>query len=81
MRRTLYVYGLPHSRDSLLRSPDWATLREDLRAALIPATYSRILRGFRIRTDRLGDFLAGAELAGWHIEMRGPLPTEAGDRR
>ncbi len=72
----LYVYGITHSRDSLVRSPSWQAAQTLMRDANAPASWSRLLRGWRIRTDHLGDVLALAELTGWRIDMRGALPLE-----
>lgn len=75
-RRILFIYGLQQSAkpDSLIRGNvyDW------LRAERIPAQWSHRLRGWMVRTERVGDLVARAELAGITVRMKGlyVLPAE-----
>ncbi|HMM93979.1 hypothetical protein [Phycicoccus sp.] len=68
-RRVLFVYGLAGTTkpDSLLRGNilDW------LRDEGIPAQWSNRLRGWRVRTERVGDIIARAESAGITVRMKG----------
>lgn len=66
----LYVYGLrENTRYTLIRGflMDW------LRAERIPALWSPTYKGWHVRTDRLGDLLARAELAGFDVRMKGEV--------
>lgn len=66
----LLVYGLKESsRYTLLRGPLGAWLRDEE----IPATWTPRLRGWCVRTERVGDVIACAEVAGLHVQMKGRL--------
>ena len=67
-RRILFVYGLRSlPRDALLRGnvADW------LREQRIPAQWMPALRGWAVRTERVGDIVARAETAGITVRMKG----------
>ncbi|WP_295700431.1 hypothetical protein [Lapillicoccus sp.] len=70
MTAPLLVYGLPDNlRYSLLRGPILDFLQDNR----IPAQWTPRLRGWTVRTERIGDLIALAELAGYVVRMRGPL--------
>lgn len=74
-----YVYALPgDTRYGLVRSPRWTDARAFLLAEGIHAMWSPVLRGWCLRSDRLADFTAAAEHAGWTIQTKGTLRQEAG---
>lgn len=66
----VYVYGLrDNARYTLIRGH----LREWLKAEGIPAMWSLTYRGWHVRTERIGDLIARAELAGYQVRMKGEL--------
>lgn len=68
--RRLYVYGMPENvRYTLVRGH----LREWLKDSAIPAMWSPARKGWLIRTDRIGDVLARAELDGYDVRMKGAV--------
>ena len=72
--RVVFVYGLPENlRYSLLRSPHWRSTRDMLTRAGVNAQWSRLRRGWTVRTERVGDVIAVAEAEGFRIVMRGAL--------
>jgi hypothetical protein len=70
MNRRIYAYGMPENvRYTLVRGH----LREWLREHSIPAMWSPARKGWLIRTDRLGDVLALAELDGYDVRLKGSV--------
>jgi hypothetical protein len=64
------VFGLPEE-------PAWCLVRGNVRDWLrqrqIPALRTPARRGWCIRSERIGDVIAQAELDGIAVTMRGPL--------
>ncbi len=74
MKTTIYVYGLADNlRYSLLRSPQWGAIKAWLVASNFPATWTPRLRGWCVRTERMGDLIALAERAGFVVKMKGAV--------
>ena len=71
----IIVYGLrENTRYTLVRSPQWAATRGLLaRAEARQPMWSRRLRGWCVRTERIGDVLAVAQIEGVAVVMRGAL--------
>ena len=70
MSAPMSVYGMPANlRYTLVRGP----IRDLLKDNRIPAMWLPRLRGWTIRTERIGDLIALAEIAGYVVRMRGPL--------
>ncbi len=67
--RRLYVYGTDNLRYTLVRGH----LREWLRDNGIPAMWSPLRKGWQVRTDRIGDLIARAELDGFDVRMKGAV--------
>lgn len=73
----IYVYGDEGNlRYVTLRTPDWQTVRDWLVTNDIPATWSPTFRGWHVRTDRIGDAVARAEIDGFRVIMKGSLALE-----
>lgn len=66
----MFVYGL---RDNLRYSLIRGNIGDWLRAENIPVQNSNTLKGWTIRTERVGDLIARAEYAGVHVQMKGEL--------
>ncbi len=70
MTGTLYVYGLPgNARSTLVRGP----LHEWLKGHGVPAMWTPRLKGWCVRTERIGDLIALAERDGLRVHMKGAL--------
>lgn len=70
----LYVYGLPENvRYSLLRASRWSEMKAWLVTSDVPVTWTPRLHGWCIRTERIGDLIAQAEVAGFVVRMKGAL--------
>lgn len=69
MSGRLYVYEMPGSHYTLLRG----RLRDWLTAQRIPALNSPRLRGWQVRTERIADLLAQAEVDGFEVRLKGAL--------
>lgn len=70
----LYVYDLPEpTRYVLLRASRWTVFRDHLKDGRVPAMWSRTDRGWCLRKERLADVIAGAENAGWVVDLKGPI--------
>lgn len=70
----LYVYGLrENARYTLIRSPQWASTQALLDRANAHPMRSRRLRGWCVRSERIGDVIAAAEGEGVRVVMRGAL--------
>ena len=69
--RRLYVLGISGNlRYTLVRGVD---LRDWLRDNGIPAMWSPLRKGWQVRTDRIGDLIARAELDGFDVRMKGAV--------
>lgn len=69
--RRLYVWGISGNlRYTLVRGVD---LRDWLRDNGIPAMWSPLRKGWQVRTDRIGDLIARAELDGFEVRMKGAV--------
>lgn len=67
----LYVYSIPENlRYTLVRG---VSLRDWLRDNGIPAMWSPLRKGWQVRTDRIGDLIARAELDGFEVRMKGAV--------
>lgn len=66
MMRPLHVHERPQDRHSIIRG---GPLHQLVDGTPIRALWDRRERGYLVRTDRLPDVLAMAELAGWPIVM------------
>ncbi len=74
MTTIILVYGLPENvRYTLVRTPQWGRVKAWLDASSIPATWTPRLRGWCVRTERMGDLIARAEQAGFVVKMKGAL--------
>ncbi len=70
MNRRIYVYGLAENlRYALVRGH----LRDWLKAEGIPAMWSPPRKGWYVRTERVGDLMARAEIAGYVVRMKGAI--------
>ncbi len=69
--KVLNVYDTGQGRYALVRGP----ARDLLLEHRVPAVYSRIDRGWNLRRERLGDFLAMAQESGLPVRVhRGAAP-------
>lgn len=69
--RRLYVWGISGNlRYTLVRG---VNLRDWLRDSGIPAMWSPLRKGWQVRTDRIGDLIARAELDGFDVRMKGAV--------
>lgn len=64
MRRPLHVYERPQERHSLVRG---GAVHQLVEGSSVRALWDRRERGYHVRSDRLADLLALAELAGWPV--------------
>lgn len=71
-RPVLYVYGnAGNTRYATLRTPNWRIVHGWLVDNKLPAMWSPTFRGWHVRTERVGDVIARAELAGFRVVMKG----------
>jgi hypothetical protein len=69
--KAMFVYGqADNSRYALIKG---AGLRDWLRDNKIPAMYSASRRGWHLRTERVGDVVALAEVDGYRVRFKGAL--------
>lgn len=70
MNRRVYIYGISENlRYSLVRGH----LRDWLKDEHIPALWTPRLKGWCVRTERIGDLIARAEISGYQVRMKGEL--------
>lgn len=60
---TMRVYAVPGETYALLRGP----LRDWLKDRHIPAMHSRMRRGWHVRSERIPDLVAEAQVDGWGV--------------